>query len=121
MVDPAESLATRRAAPECRIDAAGACFVGCDADVPKKLVDVAPDLSGINLTGAHGLAIAQILIDERGGVAELCILRGVRDDIDRRAMAAIRQWQFEPVRLRHSTPPGMIVPAVITVSVAIGR
>ena len=117
----AESPITTRTPPACHIDAPSACRVGCDADVPKKVFDVAPDLSGLDLTGLHGLEIVEILIDDRGDVKEACLLRGVREDVDVRAMAAIRQWRFEPVRLRHSTPPGVPVPLVMTVSLRIGR
>ena len=97
-----------------------ACRVGCDADVPKKVVDAAPDFSGIDLATLHGIAIAEILIDVHGEVKDVCVIRGVRDDVDLRAVAAIRRWQFEPTRLRHSTPPGVVVPVVMTVTVPIG-
>jgi hypothetical protein len=50
-----------------------------------------------------------------------CLLRGVREDIDARAVVAIGHWRYEPARLRHSSPPGVIVPVVITVSLPIGR
>ena len=46
---------------------------------------------------------------------------GVREDVDARAMAAIRQWRFEPARLGHSTPPGLPIPAVMTVTLQIGQ
>ena len=89
--------------------------------MPRKTVDAAPDLSGLDVAGLHGMAIAEILIDERGEVTAACLLRGVRQDVDLRAMAAIRRWRFEPVRLRHSTAPAEPVPVVITVAVSIGR
>jgi hypothetical protein len=84
-------------------------------------LDVAPDLSGIDLASLHGLEITEILIDNRGAVKDVCLLRGVREDIDVRALAAIRQWRFEPTRLRHSTPPGAPVSVVMTVTLPIGR
>jgi TonB family protein len=118
---PADPPFTTRIPPACHVDALGACRVGCDADPPAKVVDVKPDLSGIELTGLRGVALAEILIDTRGEVRGVCLLRGVREDVDERAVAAIRQWQFEPTRLRHSTPPGMLVPVVMTVSLAINQ
>lgn len=118
---PAESPITTRTPPACHIDAPSACRVGCDADVPKKVVDVAPDLSGIDLAGLHGFEIAEILIDDHGDVKDLCLLRGVREDVDLRAVVAIRHWRFEPARLRHSTPPGVLVSLVMTVTLPIGR
>jgi hypothetical protein len=103
------------------MNAPSVCRVGCDADVPRKVFDVAPDFSGIDLAGLHGVEIAEILIDERGDVKDVCLLRGVREDVDLRTVAAIRHWRFEPTRLRHSTFPGKIVPLVMTVSLQIGR
>lgn len=112
---------TTRTPPPCQIDAPLACRVGCDADVPKQVLKVAPNLSGIELGGLRGLEIAEILIDEHGAVKDACLLRGVRADVDARAVTAIRQWRYEPVRLHHSTPPGMVVSAVVTVSLPIGQ
>ena len=117
----AGSPATTRTPPACHIDTPAACRVGCDADEPTKVLDVSPDLSGIDLAGLHGFEIAEILIDDRGDVKEVCLLRGVREDVDLRAVAAIRHWRFEPTRLRHSTPAGMLVPVVGTVSLPIGQ
>jgi hypothetical protein len=110
---------TKRIPPECHIDAPSACRVGCDADVPKKVMEVAPDLSGLDVTGLNGVEIVEILIDVRGYVQEACLLRGVREDVDDRAIAAIRQWRFEPARLRHSTSPRLPVPIVMTVTLPI--
>jgi hypothetical protein len=117
---PAEWPVTTRTPPACHIDAPSACRVGCDADQPTKLLDAAPDLGGLDVADLHGVEIVEILIDERGSVKDACLLRGVREDVDLRVMAAIRQWRFEPVRLRHLTAPGVVVPVVITVGVRIG-
>jgi hypothetical protein len=105
--------------------------------VPKKLVDVPPDLSGIDMKGVTGsLAIADIRIDKSGAVKEVCVLRGLRDDVDDRAADAFRQWRYEPPALRHDerwtgpvdargqrvetiTPAGTLFEQVITVTVSI--
>ena len=118
---PADLPTTTRTPPACHLDTPGACRVGCNADPPAKVVHVAQDLSGIELTGLRGVAVAEILIDIQGEVTGVCLLRGVREDVDERAVAAIRRWRFEPTRLRHSTPPGVLVPVVMTVSVAINQ
>jgi hypothetical protein len=112
---------TERTPPACQIDARGACLVGCDADVPRKVVDVAPDLSGLDAAHLRGLEIAEILIDDRGTVKDVCLLRGVREDVDVRAIDAIRRWRYEPARLRHSTPPGALVSIEIAVTLRVGR
>jgi hypothetical protein len=118
---PADSPITTLTPPACHVEARGACRLGCDADPPKKVFDVAPDLFGIDLAGLHGVEIAEILIDDHGDVKVVCLLRGVREDVDQRALAAIRHWRFEPARLRHSTPPGVYVPVIMTVSLTIGQ
>jgi hypothetical protein len=119
--ESAESPVTTRTPPPCQIYAPLACRVGCDADEPKRVLNVGPDLSGIKPGSLHGLEIAEILLDEHGDVKDVCLLRGVREDVDARAVSAIRQWRYEPVRLRHSTPPNMVVSAVISVTLRIDQ
>jgi hypothetical protein len=119
----AEATSTTRQPPPCNIyTAEPVCRVGCDADgPPKKVFDVVPDLSGLDLGGVRGVEIAEILIDDRGAVTDACLRRGVRDDVDLRAVAAIRQWRYEPARLRHSTPPGALTSQIITVALPVGQ
>jgi hypothetical protein len=59
-------------------------------------------------------------VNERGEVQDVCLHRGVREDVDGRAVAAIHRWRFEPARLRHSMPPGAIVSIVMFVTLPIG-
>ncbi|MEO8078147.1 MAG: TonB family protein, partial [Acidobacteriota bacterium] len=118
---PAESRMATALAPACPLNAPGACRVGCDADPPRKTFDAAPDLSGINVTGLRGSVIAEVLVDETGEVKGVCVLRSVREDVDLRAVDAIRQWRFEPTRLRRPAARGALVPVVMTVSASIGR
>jgi outer membrane biosynthesis protein TonB len=94
--------------------------VGCDVAEPTRLRQVAPDLSGLSLNGLRGIEIVEVLVDAGGDVQDVCLLRGVREDIDGRTVAAVRQWRFTPARLRHSTPPGLPVSIVMSVSVPIG-
>ena len=54
------------------------------------------------------------------------MLRGLGDAIDARALAAVRQWQFEPPRLKRSVAvkgrglrKGTVVPVVLTVTVRV--
>lgn len=118
---PADPPITTRTPPACHIEAPSACRIGCDVDPPRKVGDVAPDLSGLDLARLRGVAIVEILIDERGDVTQACLRRGVREDVDFRVMAAVRQWRFAPVRLRHAEPSSGAVPLVMTVTVQIGR
>jgi TonB family protein len=117
----AESPIATDPTPECHLNAPGACRVGCDVDPPKKTLDFAPDLSGINVSGLRGSVIAEVLIDETGGVKGVCVLRSLREDVDVRAADAIRHWHFEPARLRFPAARRALVPVVITVSVTIAR
>jgi TonB family protein len=94
--------------------------VGCDADVPKKVMEVASDLSGLDVTGLNALEMVEILIDVQGEVQQACLRSGVREDVDDRAVAAVQRWRFEPARLRQSTSPGVAVPIVMTVTLRIG-
>lgn len=54
---PTESPVTARTPPDCRIDAPRVCRIGCDADPPRKVFDVAPDLSGLDVTALRGSTV----------------------------------------------------------------
>jgi TonB family protein len=117
---PAEFGMTNTPPPACHLNAPGACRVGCDAVAPKKTLDAALDLSGIDVTGLRGSVIAEVLVDETGDVKGVCVLRSVRKDVDLRAVDAIRRWRFEPARLRLPAGRSAPVAVVLTVSVTIG-
>jgi len=46
----------------------------------------------------------EILVDVHGAVPPACVLRGVREDVQVRSVAAVRRWPFEPARLCRSPP-----------------
>ena len=53
--------------------------------------------------------VLELIVDHTGAVEEVKVLRGVRSDIDNAAVAAARQWRFEPatqngvrVKTRHT-------------------
>jgi TonB family protein len=48
--------------------------------------------------GITGTVVLQIGIDESGRVVEARVERGVRDDVDAAALAAVKQLEFEPAR-----------------------
>lgn len=96
---------------------------------PREVHREEPDLSGLpSLTGEQ-LAIIEIRIDDTGRVTESCMLRGVRGDVDRRALEAVNAWRFEPPRLLADTDltwggrleAGTPVPIFMTVTVRLGR
>ncbi len=46
----------------------------------------------------RGLVIVRVLVQEDGGVREVRIEQGSRADLNEAALAAARQWRFEPAR-----------------------
>jgi TonB family protein len=81
------------------------------------------------LSGDH-LAIIEVRIDAAGRVTESCMLRGVREDVDRKALEAVKTWRFESPRLLVATDPkgsggrleaGTTIPIFMTVTMRIGH
>jgi periplasmic protein TonB len=79
---------------------------------PKKVFEVAPVYPTIALQARRpGLVILQAVIDERGDVREVKVLRS--DPLfDEAARTAVRQWRFTPTLLN-----GQAVPVVMSVTV----
>jgi TonB family protein len=97
---------------------------------PREVHREEPDLSDLPpLSGEH-LAIIEVRIDAAGRVTESCMLRGVREDVDRRALEAVKAWRFDPPRLRAETgargsgdrlDAGTAVPIFMTVTMRLGH
>jgi protein TonB len=86
--------------------------VGGDIRAPQKTVHVDPVYPKIAIQGRiEGFVILETIIDASGNVQGLRILRSV-PLLDKAAMAAVRQWKYEPTRLN-----GQPVPIVMTVTV----
>jgi len=43
-----------------------------------------------------GVVVMEATIDVEGNVTEVKLLRGVRDDLDKAAIEAAREWKYEP-------------------------
>jgi protein TonB len=86
--------------------------VGGDIRPPTRITYVVPVYPKIALA-AHvgGVVILEALIDERGRVRELRVLRG-HPLLDAAATEAVSKWQFTPTLLN-----GTAVPVVMTVTV----
>ena len=76
------------------------------------------------------LAIIEVRIDAAGRVTESCMLRGVREDVDLKALEALKAWRFEPPRLLADTDlggsgggleAGTAVPIFMTVTMRLGQ
>lgn len=85
---------------------------------------VPPDLSDLPPLPRASQVILEVQIDISGNVVSARVLRGLRDDIDARVVEAVRQWRYEPARLRQTIgrlddttwPAGTVVPAYFTVA-----
>jgi hypothetical protein len=97
-------------------------------DAPKATVRAEPNLSGLPALTGESAVFVEVRISEQGRVTEDCLLRGVRPDVDARALAAARAWQFEPARLKVDVVThdgkrlraGTPVPIFMTLSVKVG-
>jgi TonB family protein len=79
--------------------------------VPKKTKDARPVYPAEALAqGLRGIVILDLLIDVQGHVASVAVIRSI-PGLDAAAIAAARQWEYEPVRvagkpvsLKHTVP-----------------
>ncbi len=79
---------------------------------PVKVINVDPIYPTIAQTArVQGVVILEAIIDERGAVKSVSVLRSIAL-LDRAAEDAVRQWRFTPARLN-----GEAVPVVMTVTV----
>jgi protein TonB len=86
--------------------------VGGNIRPPTRVVYVAPVYPPLALAArAQGTVILQAVIDEKGNVRELRVLRG-HPLLDDAALQAVNKWQFTPTLLN-----GITVPVVMTVTV----
>jgi TonB family protein len=44
----------------------------------------------------QGQVIVQLIVDAEGAVSNARIIEGLSPDLDEQALAAVRQWRFEP-------------------------
>lgn len=89
-----------------------------------------PDLSGLPPIIGEQIVIIEVRIDAAGRVTESCMLRGVREDVDLKALEAVKAWRFEPPRLLADTDldgrggrlkAGTAVPIFMTVTMRLGQ
>lgn len=79
---------------------------------PRKIVNVDPVYPPIaQQVQVQGVVILEAIIDERGDVKSVSVLRSI-PLLDQSAVDAVRRWRFTPARLN-----GEIVPVVMTVTV----
>jgi periplasmic protein TonB len=79
---------------------------------PVKIVNVDPFYPSMAQTArVKGVVILEAIIDERGSVKSVSVLRSIQL-LDQAAVDAVRKWRFTPARLN-----GEAVPVVMTVTV----
>jgi protein TonB len=80
---------------------------------PEKIVDVKPIYPALaQAARREGLVILEAVIDVKGNVESVRVLKGV-PLLDEAAVAAVRQWRFTPALLNSES-----VPVVMTVTVS---
>jgi protein TonB len=86
--------------------------VGGNIKAPRKIKDVSPTYPDIaKQARVQGIVILEAIIDPQGNVTNVRVLRSI-PLLDQSAMAAVKQWKYEPTLLN-----GVPVPIVMTVTV----
>ncbi len=94
-------------------DEDGVYTIGGDVPPPKKVADVRPRFpEAAQAAGLSGVVIAEIVVDESGQVANAHLLQQI-PLLEDAALAALRQWRFDPVMV-----DGRAVPVRMTVTVS---
>jgi protein TonB len=90
----------------------GPVRLGSGIHTPRKIVDVKPVYPPLAQTAhVEGVVILEALIDARGHVTSVHVLRSI-PLLDQAAIAAVEQWTYTPTLLN-----GVPVPIVMTVTV----
>ena len=86
--------------------------VGGNIKAPQKIHDQNPSYPDIaKQARVQGIVILEAIIDPAGNVTNVRVLRSI-PLLDNSAIAAVRQWKYEPTLLN-----GVPVPIVMTVTV----
>lgn len=89
--------------PPPRAEAPATCtdpYIGCVGgadEAPVLVTKVSPIVAGPR---PEGITVLEVIIDRNGDVCAAKVLRGLTPEFDRTALEAVRQWKFEPARLR---------------------
>lgn len=62
--------------------------------------------------GMTGAVVLEIVVRRDGSVGDVSVLQGLGAGLDQRAIAAVRQWRFDPARLR-GAPVDVIVEVAV--------
>ena len=86
---------------------------GSGIEAPRLLREVKPDYTEeARRKGVEGDVVLEIVVRRDGGVGDIRILQSLGSGLDQRAVAAVRQWRFEPAR-RFGTPVDVLVEVAV--------
>jgi periplasmic protein TonB len=86
---------------------------GSGIDPPRLLREVKADYTDDGRRrGLQGDVVLEIVVRRDGSVGEVTLLKGLGAGLDQRAIAAVRQWRFDPAR-RRGTPVDVIVEVAV--------
>ena len=69
---------------------------GRDARPALPLIFPDPMVYSWQLAGLQGDVIVEVTIDEQGNVTETRVLQSLKDEIDQKVIATVRNWRFRP-------------------------
>jgi TonB family protein len=84
-----------------------------DVEPPRKRKTVEPAF--VENARVQGRVILEAIVDERGTVGAIRVMRSI-PPLDPAAIEAVRQWEYEPLRVR-----GIAVPFLLTTQINFGR
>ena len=83
----------------------GPIHVGGDMNPPVKITSPQPQYTEIaRKARIQGVVIVQAIIDKRGNVTSVKLLKGLPMGLDKAAVEAIKRWRFEPATLADGRP-----------------
>ncbi|HEY6363067.1 MAG TPA: energy transducer TonB [Vicinamibacterales bacterium] len=86
---------------------------GSGIEPPRLLKEVKADYTEeARRRGLQGNVVLEIVVRRDGSVGEVTLLQGLGSGLDQRAIAAVRQWRFDPARRR-----GTAVDVIVEVAV----
>jgi protein TonB len=82
---------------------------GAGITPPSIIREVKPDYpQDARRRGIEGDVVVEVIVRADGSVGQVRLLQGLGAGLDERAVAAVRQWRFDPAR-RHGTPVDVVV------------
>lgn len=80
---------------------------------PRLLQEVKADYTDdARRRGISGEVVLEIVVRRDGGVGDIRVLQGLGAGLDQRAVQAVRQWKFDPARLK-GTPVDVLVEVAV--------